>query len=240
MTDPSVTLHLGDCLDVLRTLDAGSVDAVVTDPPYGIGLRNNDRDGHRSGRSFRVEGDHSQEAGLQVLQWADTADLPTVVFASPWKPWPGRWRNLIVWDKGGAVGGGGDIQRCLKRSWELIQVARNGPMHGDRDESVWRFTINQQATIDHICAKPVALMASLISRFTSRGDTILDPFMGSGSTGVACVATGRNFIGIEIDPTYHAIAERRIAEALVRRDRPHAVIPRGTEKPLPLFGEPSS
>ena len=52
-----------------------------------------------------------------------------------------------------------------------------------------------------------------IENYTNEGDTILDPFMGSGTTGVACVQTGRNFIGVEIDPTYFAIAERRIAEA---------------------------
>jgi site-specific DNA-methyltransferase (adenine-specific) len=56
-------------------------------------------------------------------------------------------------------------------------------------------------------------MRMIIEKFTNEGDTILDPFMGSGSTGIACVQTGRNFIGIEIDPTYFAIAERRIAEA---------------------------
>ena len=56
-------------------------------------------------------------------------------------------------------------------------------------------------------------MRMIIEKFTNEGDTILDPFMGSGSTGIACVQTGRNFIGIEIDPTYFAIAEKRIAEA---------------------------
>jgi len=56
-------------------------------------------------------------------------------------------------------------------------------------------------------------MRWVIENYTNEGDTILDPFMGSGTTGVACVQTGRNFIGIEIDPTYFAIAEKRIAEA---------------------------
>jgi DNA modification methylase len=65
----------------------------------------------------------------------------------------------------------------------------------------------------HPTQKPIGLMKWCIERYTSAGDTVLDPFMGSGTTGVACVQTGRNFIGIEIDPTYFAIAERRIAEA---------------------------
>lgn len=61
--------------------------------------------------------------------------------------------------------------------------------------------------------KPVDLCAYLINTYSNPGDTIFDPFMGSGTTGVACVQTGRNFIGIEIDPTYYAIAEKRIKDA---------------------------
>jgi len=118
-----------------------------------------------------------------------------------------------VWDKGGAVGGGGDVATCLKRTWELIQVARNGRMNGNRNGSVWRFPIVPQHSKEHIAAKPVELMCELIERFTQPGDTILDPFMGSGTTGVACVKTGRNFIGIEIDKGYFDIAQKRIEEA---------------------------
>jgi hypothetical protein len=190
---------------------------LVTDPPYGIGLRNNDRDGHRSERTFRVIGDDSQNAGNAVLQWAERLAMPTIVFASPWKPWNGTWRNLIVWDKGGAVGGGGDIDTCLKRSWELIQIARNGVMCGPRAESVWRYPITAADTIDHICAKPVKLMVALVERFVGEGCTILDPFMGSGTTGVAAVRTGRRFIGVEIDEGYFNIAKRRIEAALAER-----------------------
>lgn len=207
------TLYLGDCLDVLPTLQAGSVDAVVTDPPYGIGLRNGDVDGHRSERSFEIAGDDSQQVGIAIIKWTAQQKLPLVVFASPWKPWPISSRNMIVWDKGGAVGGGGDIATCLKRSWELIQTCRTGPMNGDRAESVWRFPINAQATVDHIASKPPALMIALVDRFTSCGDIVLDPFMGSGTTGVACMKLGRKFIGVEIDEGYFAIAAKRIQEA---------------------------
>jgi DNA modification methylase len=66
---------------------------------------------------------------------------------------------------------------------------------------------------DHPCAKPLNVMSLLIRRLTNEGDTILDPFMGSGTTGVACMQLGRNFIGCEIDPKYFAIAEKRIKNA---------------------------
>jgi DNA modification methylase len=201
----------GDALAELPTLTG--IDAIVTDPPYGIALRNGDVDGHRSDRWDRIAGDETQAAGIAVLEWARPLGVPVVAFASPWKPWPGRWRNQIVWDKGGAVGGGGDIATCLKRSWELVQVWNPGPIFGPRAESVWRFPIVPSDTTDHICAKPVALMVRLLNTFVPAGATVLDPFCGSGTTGVACMQTGRNFIGVEIDAGYCEIARRRIAEA---------------------------
>jgi site-specific DNA-methyltransferase (adenine-specific) len=200
----------GDCLGLLARIEA---DAVVTDPPYGIGLQNNDRDGHRRQASYRIAGDENRMVALAVLKWSENRNLPTVAFASPWNPWPGNWRNLIVWDKGGAVGGGGDIATCLKRTWELIQVARNGPMRGGRAESVWRAKQSPHGTRQHIAAKPLSLMRAIIERFTNPGDVVFDPFAGSGSTGVACLQTGRRFIGIEIDPGYCAVARKRLKAA---------------------------
>lgn len=208
------TLYRGDCLRLLETLPAGSVDAVVTDPPYGIALSNNDRDGHRRSSSYRIAGDDSPAAGLAVLGWAQQHSLPIITFASPWQPWPGRWRNLIVWDKGGGVGGGGDVRTCLKRSWELIQVARNGCIRGGRSESVWRLPIGPTDCREHIAAKPVALMRRLLCKFVPAGSAILDPFMGSGTTGVACLQLGYRFIGCELDAGHFKIACKRLRSAL--------------------------
>ena len=205
-------LYLGDCMDILPTL--GKVDCVITDPPYGIALKNNDVDGHRRVGGYEVLGDADQTVGLQVLERFQRETV--VAFSSPFKPWPGTWRNLIVWDKGGAVGGGGDISTCLKRSWELIQVARNGAMNGARVESVWRFPITPADTADHICAKPVSLMYALAERFTHHQQTILDPFMGSGTTGVAAIQLGRKFIGIERESKYFDIACKRIEQAVAQ------------------------
>jgi site-specific DNA-methyltransferase (adenine-specific) len=204
-------LVCGDALEVLPGLPDGCCDHVITDPPYGIGLRNGDVDGHRSARWDSIANDHSPEVGNAVIAWARARGLPLCVFASPWAPWPGRWRNLIVWDKGGAVGGGGDVYKCMKRSWELLQVFNPRPFNGPRVESVWRFPLVPADTADHIAAKPVALMVKILRTFTAPGDVVLDPCMGSGTTGVACLQTGRRFIGIESDPGHFATAQRRIA-----------------------------
>ncbi len=212
-TRGDVRLYLGDCRTILPTLAAGSVDSMITDVPYGIGLRNGDVDGHRSDRWDSVVGDENQDAGLEALAWGRLNAGTVTTFASPWKPFPGRWRNLIAWDKGGAVGGGGDIETCLKRSWELLQVWNPSPISGPRAESVWRYPMVPSDTADHICAKPVELMERVIRTFTD-GGTIIDPFMGAGATGVAAVRAGRRFIGIEVDPKHFATAVRRINEAI--------------------------
>jgi len=208
----------GDCFDFLNGLWP---TAVVTDPPYGIGLKNNDRDGHRSNRSFDVAGDCSQEAGQNLLDWAEKRGYTTIAFASPFKPWNGKWRNIIAWDKGVAVGGGGDIKKCLKRTFELIQVARNGHMQGNRDGSVWRFPMIPSDSVDHICAKPVPLVIALLERFVDPRHQILDPFMGSGTTLIAAKRLGRKCIGIEIEEKYCEIAANRL-----------------DSEPSPLFKEP--
>ncbi len=211
-----VTLHRGHCLELLA--DIGFFHHVITDPPYGIKLRNADASGvFRRKRSHTIHGDDSTQVGEQFLSECRRLIGVTgsiIAFASPSQPWSGRWRNLIVWDKGGAVGGGGDIATCLKRTWELIQAWNAKPLNGPRDGSVWSYPIVPADTTDHICAKPVPLMERLTEVFTDSDDVVLDGFMGSGSTGVAAVRTGRRFIGIELDPTHFETSKRRIMESL--------------------------
>ena len=96
----------------------------------------------------------------------------------------------------------------LRREYEDLRYTFNNQK---THHSVWNYEIAERN--GHVTPKPVDLIENIIRHSSNEGDTILDPFMGSGTTGVACVQTGRNFIGIEIDPTYFAIAERRIKEA---------------------------
>lgn len=203
-----IELHFGDCLEILP--DLGRVDAVITDPPYGIALADHDPVFSRRKRDPSIRGDRDQSAGIRVSEWARGRGIPLAMFASPYKPWPGKWRNLLVWDKGPAVGRGGDPRTCWKRTWELIQVAGNGPLRMGRKESIIRDHVRPDHFMLHPTRKPISLMVTLIEQLTKPGDIVLDPFMGSGSTGEACAITGRRFIGIEIDPEYFAIAEARI------------------------------
>lgn len=199
-------LVLGDCLEVLPTI--GKVAAVVTDPPYGISLENHAAGKERRSRDWTIAGDHSTEIGGVVLRWADGNHLPTVAFASPSKPWSGEWRSRLVWHKHG-LGMGGDRNVCWKMDWELIQVRNNGPLTGARESSVLvGYNIRPAEFEYHPRQKPVGLIIYLLNKIDC--EVIFDPFMGSGTTGVACIQTNRQFIGIEKEPKYFEIACTRI------------------------------
>ena len=201
------TIIRGDCRDVLPV----ECDAVVTDPPYGINHAHHSKTERRLVRP--ISGDHNQDLGNEVL--AAIAALPVCVFASPKAPWPGDWRNLLVWDKGPAVGGGGDTATCWKQTWELIQINRHfGRLNGSRDSAVLQYWVTPDQSKKHPSAKPVSLMAYLVDKLTAEGEIVFDPFMGSGTTGIACQRTGRKFIGIEKDASYFEIAQKRL-------DKPH-------------------
>jgi len=202
----------GDCRSVLPTLTG--VDAVITDPPYGIGYVNKRHDIRDREFAPMLEGDGDTLIGQEVVSAAFDMGLPVCAFAHHRKPWDGPWRQWLVWDKGGAVGGGGDRATCWKFTWELVQVGGFGKLNGQRDQAVLRFPISQASMSDHPTQKPVALMVYLVEKLTQPGDTVFDPFCGSGSTGVACMQTGRNFVGVEKDAGYCDIARRRISEAV--------------------------
>lgn len=210
-----IRIYHADCRDVLPTIDPASVDLVLTDPPYGINLSNHGR----SDSSYTVLGDHSQDIGIETLAMVP-ASAGLVVFASPMKPWPGKWRQHLVWDKGPAVGGGGDIATCWKFSWELIQVGRTRELNGPRDEAVLKYWVSPLDCKNHPSQKPVALLRYLIGKTTQPGAMILDPFMGSGSTLRAALDTGRHAIGIELEERYCEIAANRLAQAVLPMDIP--------------------
>ena len=160
-----------------------------------------------------IAGDDTTAIRDAILAWANVRGLPWAAFGS-WKvAQPANCRGVLVWDKGPAFGMG-DLSFPWKPSWELIFVGGPG-WHGKREEGVLRgpcvVSWESKGRL-HPTEKPVWLIRALLDKL-SPCQTILDPFMGSGTTGVACVQTGRNFIGIEIDPTYFKIAEERIRRA---------------------------
>jgi hypothetical protein len=208
-------LYSGDCRAILPALGGRGAwrgAFVIADVPYGIALQNHDPGGTRSDRAYEIAGDACNGVAEWIIDWADAEALPLCVFASPWNPWPGEWRNRIVWDKGGAVGGGGDTRTCLKRSWELIQVRRNGPLLDGRGESVWDYPVTPAEYVHHIAAKPVTLIHRILRTFAPPGTLIVDPCCGSGPTLLAAAEAGYPAIGIELDENHCASATRRLAQ----------------------------
>ena len=209
--------YLGDCLEILPTIEPGSVDAVVTDPPYGI----NHSSAHgASWQNTTIAGDSDTSVRDAAL-----IGFENVAAFGTWKTPPiEHTRGVLVWDKGPASGMG-DLAFPWKLSWELLYI--RGPIwSGRRDEGVLhdhRIVTSESRGRNHPHAKPVSLPIALLKKLpeTSR---IIDPFMGTGPTGVAAIKTGRRFIGIEIDPGYFDIACQRIADAapLFTQEAPRA------------------
>jgi len=216
----TVTLYRGDCLDVLKTLDAGSVDAVVTDPPYFLPATHYNT---RSGGTARSLSDLSIlnhyfrdffEVVRRVLKpdgflycFCDGQSYP--VFYVTAYPHFKRLRP-IVWDKGVSING-----YSWRHQHELILFceSENSPAVPTGDGDVLKCRAVPISDREHLAQKPIELLARLIDKTTPKGGTVIDPFMGSGATGLAAVSVERDFIGCEIDPGYFAIAEKRIAEA---------------------------
>jgi len=214
---PNVQIIHGDCLEVLKTLPRGSVDAVVTDPPYGISYHSG-MTGHNGGTALPgIVGDADESLRDAVLEW--WGNQPAIVFGSWKRRRPDGCRALLTWEKGNHVGMG-DLSMPWKPNTEEIYVLGRGFV-GHRGTSVlrhkapvsWNSTSHGRS---HAHEKPVSLMVELLEKCPPHW-TILDPFMGSGTTGVACVQTGRNFIGIEIDAGYCEIARKRIEDAQAKK-----------------------
>lgn len=199
-------LFLGDCRDILPTL--GKVDAVVTDPPYGISHSSNHG---ASWMGTQIANDHDTSARDAVADWA--GKTPAVFFGT-WKTPPVACaRACVVWSKGPAFGMG-DLSLPWKPSFELAYICGDG-WQGRRGEGVLTGPVLVSWESKGRChphQKPEWLMAHFIERLPD-AQTILDPFMGSGTTGVAAVQMGRKFIGIEREPKYFDIACKRIEDA---------------------------
>ena len=208
------TLILGDCREVLPTLPR--VDAVVTDPPYGIGFPYLSYADTQENLISLIDGflPACRAIASRVVITPGVSNI-----ASYPKPlWTGAW----TWETTATFGALGFNQ------WQPILVygddvpgfgSVNGALKSDRIHYAGGSAkIDHAEGEGHTCPKPISFVNRLLRRFTIDGETILDPFMGSGTTGVACIKLGRKFIGIEIEPKYFDIACRRIEDAAKQPD----------------------
>jgi DNA modification methylase len=210
-----VKLYLGDCLEYMKSMPDKSVDAVITDPPYGNHYssgwaRDIDWIGHEAYADGSIVNNVDSSLRDAVIEWA--GEISMAIFGTWRTRQPEKVRSILIWDKGPASGMG-DLSFPWKTSYEFVYILGND-WFGSRDEGVLRYNNISRASMGrcHPHEKPVGLLRYIINKLPKQL-TIYDPFMGSGTTGVACMQLGRNFIGCEIDPTYYAIAEKRIKQA---------------------------
>lgn len=198
-------LILGDCLEIMPTL--GKVDAVVTDPPYGIGKK-------MGGGSWSYKEEMSLWDSVANQEWVDTIlalQVPSIIWGGNYFDVPPS-RGWLLWKKP-YFPSMADAEMAFTNMDMNVKVFEGNRTDGEKQ---------------HPTQKPVELMKWCLD-FLPKAQTILDPFMGSGTTGVACVKLGRKFIGIEISENYFDIAVKRITEAyrqgdlFIEKDRKQAM-----------------
>ena len=229
MTEPvrlgeDVTLYCGDCLEVLPSLEAGSVDAVVTDPPYGIKFEYATHDDTPEGYGEWIWG-IAKISESKLKPGSPMFVFQAMLNVRKFAEWfPRDWRLfaacknfvqmrkiamqyafdpvLVWWTDGDRYSKG-----TLSRDWHIGNTA-NTLNRGAGDAS------------GHPCARPLNQIVHISNQWVRPGGIVLDPFMGSGTTGVACVKTGRKFIGIEINEGYFDIAAKRIKQEQMQMRMP--------------------
>lgn len=241
------TLILGDCRDVLPTL--GRVDAVVTDPPYGVNL---------TGKAGHYRNEQNAKRLDTYASYKDTPENFTGVIL------PALAEALAIASRGlvfmasrnvhllpaGELGGIYLPNGCGRSSWgfqcfmHCVFYGRDPYTEigmGSRPNGKYGLYGNDANQIDHPCAKPIGAMVWAVNRASLDTHLILDPFMGSGTTGVACAKLGRRFVGIEIEPHYFDIACRRIEQAQRQADLFITRAPKPPEdaRVADLFAEPT-
>jgi DNA modification methylase len=237
-----MTLLHGDCLDLLSTIEAGSVDAIVADLPYGT--TQNRWDAVIPFDAMWKAFERVCKPNAAIVLTAAQPFTSALVMSNP-----RAFRYEWIWEKPKATGHLNAKKQPMKAHESALVFYRSqatyNPQMGEGEPYRWnskrkhsenygaatRDTANDNPGVryprtvlqfPHVAAgsnvhptqKPVALMEYLIRTYTNEGEVVLDPTMGSGTTGVACINTGRRFIGIERDAGYFDIAERRIADAM--------------------------
>lgn len=221
-----ITIYLGDCRDVLPGLGRDTVDLIVTDPPYGQRYVSNRGHGHGA-----IEGDDKDVSVVLDALTLACRTLRRGRHAYVFGPFdlsstPLAAQVELVWDKG--IVGMGDLTLPWSTSHEPITFAVYEPSKANREKGYGRLAArirkgsvlrcertNGASTTRHPTEKPVDVLRQLIESSSLLGETVLDPFMGVGSTLVASRMEGRRGIGIELDERYCEIAAGRLAQGLM-------------------------
>lgn len=209
------TIYNGDSLELIKDIPDESIDMVLTDPPYGMNYVSN----HRKNKHKKIIGDNSLEwlddfvSEIYRVSKNNTAhymfcsyhniDIFKQAIQKKFKV-----KNIITWEKNNTSMG--DLKGDFAPKTEFIIFFQKGRrfINGKRDSNVFKFSRTKNKL--HPTQKPVDLLEFMINKFSDENNTILDPFIGSGSTAIACLNTGRNYLGFELDKEYWNVSQVRI------------------------------
>lgn len=212
-------VETGDCREVLATLPDRSVAHVITDPPYDVETH----EGARRLASPGVVADQGidfapLDVAASVPMMLRVAERWVVSFCSlqqlgAYRDAAGEaWVRAGVWAKPGAAPQfTGDRPAQGADGIAILHRAGRKRWNGGGSPALWTYPPARGPDRGHPTPKPIDLMLALVASFTDPGDVVLDPFCGSGTTGVACVRLGRRFVGVEVDPTWAALSRERLA-----------------------------
>lgn len=216
---------MGDCLELLDKLPDNSVSAVLCDPPYGIDYQSGRVE--KSRRKPKIRNDKAPFTSFIPHLSRIVKDDGCVFVFTRWDVQQKfvdvmndsglRVRNILIWDK--VIHGMGDLKRAYGSRYESIIFASGKDFRfvDKRPQDIIRHMKVQPKDLLHPNEKPIGLLETLIRQTVPKDGTVLDCFMGSGPTGIACVNAGRRFIGMELDQKYFNIATERITEAASER-----------------------
>ena len=201
----NATIILGDCAEILPQL--GNFDAVVTDPPYGIGeaRKNNASRGKLAiAKDYGVSDWDDQPISKESVDLLRNISKWQIIFGGNYFELPPA-KCWLIWDKENGASDFADAELAwtnLNKAVRLKRYMWNGMLRA-----------NKEPRGDHPTQKPIGIMEWVISHLPSDVETIIDPYMGSGTTGVACMNLEKTFVGIERERKYFDIACKRIEDA---------------------------
>lgn len=211
---PGIEVYQADCMDIIPHLSG--IDACVCDPPYGIDY----------GKAGGFKASHGWGAWRENVAWDKERPSPEVFSAIRGVSrdqiiWGGNYfadllpptMQWLIWDKGQRGFSLADFEMAWSSQHKAARIFQYG--RGNEKGFAPKSKEKQEFLSAHPTQKPVEVMSWCLG-FLPDAETILDPFMGSGTTGVACVQLGRKFIGIELEPKYFDISCRRISDELKR------------------------
>ena len=218
----NIKLYCDDCLNIMKQIENESIDLIVTDPPYLIKYKTNHRKNKDHDFCSEILNDDNEQLIIDYIRECyrilknNTAmymfcNCDKVDFFKQELENAGfKIKNMIIWVKNNWTAG--DLKAQFGKQYEIIFLVNKGRkcFNGKRITDVWMFDRISGKKQLHQNQKPVDLLKQCILKHSDENDIIFDGFMGSGSTGVACIETNRKFIGVELDKKYFEIAKERI------------------------------